>query len=148
MIRAIDIRSDIGDLYPLVRENGQEILGDAFNPSYAQFLSLEDAGVLRTFLFENASGSYGYAMFVVSPLLLQHHLLTANCIALFVQKSSRGLSTIKHLKHIEQALMAEGLDQIQYQTDARYTTLFESLGYKKKEVTFIKEGRSWQPVSQ
>lgn len=143
MIRKVAIRDAAADLIPLVRANGKEILGDEFNPSYEQFLQLEDQGALRTFLF----GEKGYTMFVVSPLILQKHIISANCIALYVVPEARTLSTFRVLKQLEKALFSEGLDQIQYQADPRYSALFERLGYKHREVTFIKE-HSWRQVSQ
>lgn len=128
---------------PYMQDNYEETSPDPakfpLDIDFDGFVNYERLGRLHCYAARHDSELVAYAIYCISPTLLQRRCEVARSVAVYVRPLWRkGYMPIKFLRYCTEQMEALGVNAISHHIDAAHGVIFERIGYKKHETEYIK----------
>lgn len=130
----------IEEMIPLLVQNNAETGTDGFDlePSFDQYLAMDQAGYIRLFTARKDSKLIGYQVFVINPNL-HYKYVSATSDVVYISPEHRGFGH-KFMADNESKLKAESINAIFQNISAKKdaSKLMEWMGYHLEDRVYMK----------
>lgn len=138
----LNLHTEFGRLLHVISDHAKEMYGDESNLDANHMSAVISAGLARGYVVYDGNKVVGYTMMMLSRDLFKAHVLTAECVAIYVQPAHRnGVVASRLLAFSAMRLEQEGAKQIiiTANNDKRLVKYYERLGFSQCNIQMVKE---------